>query len=663
MEKITALTNFFFRHSKKILWLAIIIYIIVIFGLLSFKYHSFGYNAIDLGIYNQVFFNSAQGQLFELSLHPHLYLGDHFELFIILLLPFYMILQSPLMLLFLQTAFIALSAWPLYLIARQKLGKPLSLLICLAFLLNPFILNANFFEFHILPFAIFLLLFAFYFYLRDKYIAYLIFIFLSLTIREDVAFVVIMLGILALIDRKKIHWIIVPIILGAGWFAAAYQLTGYFNESGGYKFISLYGWLGDTPGQVIKNFFLQPWLVIKQIFSLNNLFLLIGLTIPLAGLPWLKIKYLLPALLVLGQLILFRVSSTIVLQTHYSILIIPFLFIAAVFALHDLQNRKETSRSIKTFISKQKPLLITILIVAIIYSFFTFSPVLGSVKNLFQHDNQSIFVAEKNKTNQLIESSDAVLASYEFLPALSSREYFYSLHYTFLGKQQFSDKDFIIPENINKLVINFNDFIIYYLQSQNISVYQRQYSSGASRINELINQNNLCLEKIIDDIALYNQDCSSDIKLVREIENLDNDTKQYDTSPTSPIKLLGWIRVETDSENTIPISFYWQNNIQLDNDYQLNLIIKDELGKTVYQKMYPLGYGLYPTSQWPLNKIIETNYWFLIPQPYSLQNHHLYFQVVTIKGYMGLNSLRSAAPVITKKENAGDPFLVDYNTL
>src|SRR5450759_5640855 len=55
------------------------------------SYHSFGF---DLGLFNQVFWNTTQGRPFESTMSqalpiPHSLLGDHFSPVFRLLMPFY----------------------------------------------------------------------------------------------------------------------------------------------------------------------------------------------------------------------------------------------------------------------------------------------------------------------------------------------------------------------------------------------------------------------------------------------------------------------------------------------------------------------------------------------------------------------------------------------
>lgn len=70
-------------------------------------YHSFG---PDLGLFDQIFWNTTQGRFFESTMslavpQPHSYLGDHFSLIYLALLPVYALVPRPETLLVLQTLF------------------------------------------------------------------------------------------------------------------------------------------------------------------------------------------------------------------------------------------------------------------------------------------------------------------------------------------------------------------------------------------------------------------------------------------------------------------------------------------------------------------------------------------------------------------------------
>ncbi|MFA6099124.1 MAG: DUF2079 domain-containing protein [Patescibacteria group bacterium] len=666
MPFINELKTFFYKNNKKILWTTIGLYVLVIIIFLVQKYLSYGYNAIDLAIYNQVFYNSAHGHLFQFSIHPHSYLGDHFELFIILLLPFYYFFQSPLTLLFLQTLFLGLAAWPLYLLARTILNRHWSLILAAAFLINPFIWNMNFFEFHILPFAIFFLLFAFYHYKKNNFLQFCFIAGISLLIREDVSLVILMFGILALIEKRSLKWILTPLLAGGIWFITAFQLTGYFNNYGSYKFLALYNWLGETPAEIIKNLFLNPWLVLKNIFTFNNLFSVLGLLLPLAALPVFKLKYLLPAALIWIQLFLLQASPTIMLETHYAALIIPFLFISAIYGLHRVLQSKNRSLLKKLPYFPSKTIYLTIIIIAFLYSWVTFSPLITATRGFLfgQADNARQIIGDEQI--KLIDNNESVVSSYAYLAPLSGRTQLYSLHYAFEGKKQYSDQAYRIDQPIDKMIVDYHDFVIYYLQSQGHGVESLQYSTGAGRIAGLIEKNNLGLKKIIDNTAVYEKNYAPTEKLTEELDVAPEKMIKINQSEGENLILLGW--EYSNAENLsgyqiLPLSLYWQAANKIADDYKLKISVTDEKNKVVLEKFYPLGYGLLPTSQWPTDKIIQTNYWFALPEKMNLADHRVSLQTVRLEGYLDLDNLRSAETRITNQENIGEALALPHNNL
>src|SRR5207245_582982 len=120
------------------------------------KYHLFLYNGIDLAYFNQVFWNFLHGRFFTQSIHPHSSLGDHAELIIPLLVPFYALFPDPRTLLILQTIFLLLPAIPLYFLAKHRVSSSslIPFLITALYLLSPIVHNILLFEFHVLAFAL-----------------------------------------------------------------------------------------------------------------------------------------------------------------------------------------------------------------------------------------------------------------------------------------------------------------------------------------------------------------------------------------------------------------------------------------------------------------------------------------------------------------------------
>ena len=92
----------------------------------------------------------------------------------------------------------------------------------------------------------------------------------------------------------------------------------------------------------------------------------------------------------------------------------------------------------------------------------------------------------------------------------------------------------------------------------------------------------------------------------------------------------------------------------MDKNYQLKIDLINNFNEIVWQKIYPLAYGIYPTSEWKKDEIIQTNYWFLIPEKFSSSEYGLQISLIDIKeGYVKLDRLKTVVDVIQDYEQIG----------
>lgn len=662
--------------------LLISFYIILFISISVWKYYHFGYNAIDLAIFDQVFYNTSVGDLFSMTIHPHSYLGDHFGLIILLLAPIYMLFRNPITLLVLQTVVIGLSAWPLYLIAKKIANNKIGLLMVAVFLLNPFIQNMNLFEFHLLPLAIFTLLFTFYFYLNNRYALFLLFSLLSLLIREDISLIIIMFTFLSLIDKKDKKWIITPIVLGVGWLTTVFWIVPLFNSYDSYKFVFYYSWLGDSVGEIAKNFFLQPLLVLSHLFSLQNIFLILALFLPFLLLPFLKPKYLLLSILVFLQLLLGSFSGELVLKTHYSAPLLVSVFITTTYSLAYLFGAKNGDKSIwrskvKSYISKESVLFAIIFIAVTIYGATTFGPIVPATKAIsaYKHNYPEL---DRLKTHyvSLIPENSSVTTSYDLLPRLSSRNKLYSLHYAFLGKKQYSDDLYTLPPT-DYMLIDTKDFLTYQIQYPDNSFYQDAYSNGDNKIRSIIKEQQLGVASVSDDLIMLKKNIKDNVELYNTYSEKPtinyemNAGNTQDSEFAAPgIIFQGWNYLPIDhnqypiSDNpdtSMPISLYWKVVNETAENYQLRLYVNDG-DDVVYEKHYALGYGIFPSDEWKKESYVETNYWFHIPaEVLSTEIDSISFDLIKLKdghSYLGLDGLLTATMKNVEYESAGETIQI-----
>jgi uncharacterized membrane protein len=650
MEKIKK----FITNSRYLILIGIIIYIVIVFSSLIIKYNNFEYNGLDLAIFNQVFFNSSQGNLFQFTIHPHSYLGDHFTPFLLLILPLYALFQSPLTLLLLQTIIIALCTIPIYLLAKHNLNKTWALILPILWLINPLVINMNFFEFHLLPFATFFLLFTIYFYQKKNWPLFIIFSLLALTVREDVFLVIIMFGILALIEKRKIKWILSPILLSITWFVLAQAIITTHNPTNTYKFISYYNWLGGNSFlEIVLNYLTHPLEIVRHLLIFPNIVMFISLLIPFIFLPLLKPKYLLLSSLVYLQYALTESGGgDLIIRTHYLALFIPGIIASLILAIKFIHiSDKNKSTIIK--IIKDNHLVLIIIILSHIYLLFTLSPLnlrIWEEKNEFRNLEREI----KQELLEQIPKDKATASSYDFLPQLSSRPKLYSLNYAWSGYKELSDSPYQVPSDLEYVYINFEDLIKYELQYiQNDP--QERYKNSYLNWQKLFTEYNLSPLKIIDTYGVWQYDLNSknNNALYEIIDNLDLEiNNEENILINDEIKFLGWNLNEINEINKLdktkvqllPMSLYFEKVDQktiLDN-YQLQLSMGD------HSKIYPLTYGFYPSSKWQNDEVIKINYWFIIPPGYLKKE--LTINLIKLQGSLSLDKNLSIIKNYKKKD-------------
>lgn len=659
---------------KKLLVIAIILYIVFSTWICFWKYFNFGYNGLDLAIYNQVFYNSAHGQLFQSTIHPHSYLGDHFELFIIFLLPFYYLYQNPLTLLFLQTVFLALVAWPLFLIAKKLINEKTALFVSLLWLFNPFVQNINLFEFHLLPFALFFLFFTFYFYQEKKFFLFIVFLIISLLVREDVALLTLMFGFLALIEKRSLKWILWPIILSGSWFIFTLKIITSLAPNSQFKFLYYYSWLGNNFSEIIKNTLLHPWLVIKHFANWQVLFFFLLVFLPFSCLNVFQPKYLLIGGLVLLQLLMAGANeAALIPKIHYVTLLLPSLFLALIFEIKKISAGHKLNK-IELFLAKEKSALFLILTLVILYAFIVLGPITGLFKNNFKKEE----VINKKSFFKEISRNDSLLTSFDYLTRLSSRSQLYSLYYSYIGKLEFSDINYKIPDNIDKLLIDTNDFLFFDLTFPQMKIWQDYYPEAAKNFQEFLQKNNYQVTRVTDSIVLWQKPVLSEAEGLVPSEdeglvpsedegNIASPLTLFELNPNTELisykknvhfgngllKLYGWDKT-LEKNNYLHLSLYFQALNKIKENFNLRLMVIDENNKKIYQKDYPVTYGLYPPRDWQINEIIKINYYFILPENLNLQNKKITFQLINQRGNLTLNQLRQVITNILKEKILGE---------
>lgn len=363
--------------------LFLLAWVVVMSGAAWLKLNALGMG-FDLGMYEQVIWNTAYGRPFATSAFRYTqnHIGADLIVLEAILAPLYALIPNTMTLLVAQVMAIAAGAVPLYWLTRDRLQSNWAALgFGIAYLLYTPLLYLTLNEFQPRAFAMVLILFALYFLDKNRFIPYFAFLFISLLTRSDVALIVFMLGVLAFVWRKPWKFTVAPLVLGAVWFALAVFVIvpSFKTDSGGFIYFETYGWLGKTPGEVINTLLTQPAQVLQTVFSPQKIQFLVQVFGPTLPFSLLRPDVLLLAAptLALNLLSQYNVQSNITRQ--YAAMLYPIMYASAVLGIAWLAQRKWFTRT-KTRAYFVHGAVVWILVLTIAESFFVGNPVISQYR-------------------------------------------------------------------------------------------------------------------------------------------------------------------------------------------------------------------------------------------------------------------------------------------
>jgi uncharacterized membrane protein len=340
-------------------WALILAYTVFFTVLTVQKHNAFHTTAFDLGNVDQAVWNTRHGRILAMTNIEGLTnrLGTHVEPILLPISLLYFVWSDPRALLLLQTVVIALGAWPVYLLTQRALRHPqpaeqttesgaqatsrvsrfalraLPLVFALAYLLFPALQSANVFDFHAVALAPTLFLFAFYFLETERRGPYALFCLLTMSCKEEMALLVAMLGIYALVVRRRWAVGLATIALAALWFVLAVGVIMPFFDPGGVApLANRYAYLGDTPLQMALTVLTRPGVVLQRLFTVEHLNYLLSLLVPVAFL-----SFLAPQVLLMGvPTLLVNLLSTDGFMHqlegfHYAAPLVPIIVVSAAY--------------------------------------------------------------------------------------------------------------------------------------------------------------------------------------------------------------------------------------------------------------------------------------------------------------------------------------------
>ena len=327
----------------------ILLYLAIFGGLSAARHLSFRSHALDLGTMAQAAWNTAHGRWLEYTPMPeeattaappisNRLTSGKAEFIFLLIAPLYRLWPDPLLLLFIQTALLGLSAWPLFL-AFEKVtdsGRTAALL-ALAYLAYLPLHYVNMADFHPSALAPFFLAWMLYASVTDRWRLYALALVLALACRVDVAFA---LAGLALAFMAYEQWRVglFTLLAAVAWFLVDfYVIVPWATARYGPDPLALvnqrFGQYGETPLEIARTLAQQPRTLLGLFLDREKVQTLFDLFMPVGGVALLAPVWLVAIVPLLLVNLLADSAWQGTVQAHYFAPILPFIFFAAAIAI------------------------------------------------------------------------------------------------------------------------------------------------------------------------------------------------------------------------------------------------------------------------------------------------------------------------------------------
>jgi len=585
---------------SSIVWGLICLFIVVVSIVNYRRYYCFDYMDMDLAAYSQIMWNLAHGSFYSSLLGVN-FLGHHAHFILLFLVPAYFFFQSPLLLLFLQSALLSFSAYPIFLIARDEISEQAGLWMVIIYLLYPAMGYTLFYEFHVPVFATVFLSFMLYFFIKGRFSLFSLFVFLSLCCQENISLLIMPMGVFALFKKRSAKWVIMPMAAGALWFFIVVgKLMPYFNKNT-VEFVGIYSQFGNSLPEIFSHLITRPLQTAKFIFMPQKIKYLMQLFGPLSFLSVFDSHILVAGLIFLQHLLSSR-SAECMIEYHYDAEMIPFIFVSGIYGLKKLLNIEVLKKHVR------KEIIGVFLITISLTCAVSFGPFVDIVFNS-RRTRADVWDKQKARLISMIPDTASVVATFEFLPMLSQRKKLYSFHHVAHGFYTLSRKPYRLPAGVEYALLDFDDPI-------GVNAF---FKRGRSEINisDFFRYNKWGIVDILNNFALLKNNYPGDLRFFDVVDKMPAVYKKLNIVFLGELLFMGYNIGEArdiPGGKKIPVAFYFNTLKKINRDYRMVLEIYKKPNILKFKTVRPLCYRIFPTYLWQEGKVIRDNYFLFIPE-------------------------------------------------
>jgi uncharacterized membrane protein len=303
------------RRAWRAVWAAVAVYTLVFTAMNWGLWANLQIPHGDSAMYEEHLWNVTHGKGFRSYLDQGLFLGEHIQVIHLFLLPLYVLWPSQLLMELCDSLIIALTAVPVYLIARRHTGSPraaayLAIATLLYFPLQYLDISIDFKTLRPSAFGVPLLLAAIDQMERRRWGGMTLFLALTLSVEEVFAIPVALVGLwLALSGsgadlrrtlpasaadagsignvgrRNRLIGATICVLAGLYLLVAVKVAIPWFREGATVHYARYFTKFGETPGEILRNMLTQPGLVWGELINTSTCLYAMCLLAPLGFLP------------------------------------------------------------------------------------------------------------------------------------------------------------------------------------------------------------------------------------------------------------------------------------------------------------------------------------------------------------------------------------------
>jgi len=589
------------------LWGMILIYVAVYSVACVVKWRNFLYDDIDLAIFAQAESGLLRGSLVS-SIRGGAWLGDHASLNLFLIAPIYAVFHYPLALPIVQTVVLALGAIAVVRLARREgLTGGVALVLAAVYLLNPAVGHTNLFEFHPEVLSTTALLFAFVELRADRLGRCALWTTLALLGKEDVALVVAAMGLYAftIVRPSRVRFSTALLGLAAGFLALNFAVLKPLFAHGGGDYALMYREWGASLTEIARNVVTHPLKALGALWgtpgdafdTLLKRGYYLELLLPLAFLPILSpLALLIPLPIVAEHFLSWRYPQHAILN-QYTALVTPFVIAAAVLGVARFAGRGRTPA-----------MLASLALIGAVFGQMVLGPFRPSPRYWGERVVPSAadvaLSAERERMLARVPDHGGILAGSDVLVRFAARDSVHALNHLLSGTYTFSLRPFAVPEGVTAVLANVGRRGDWTLVNDGTS----------ARWRELMRRNGLVPAAVAGDVLLMLRAPADTVALVSFEDTAPESAASvsFDAGITFRGARLGSASVAPGA--LLDVDTWWQRSGLSGASVMTQLVIVNDAGETVDDRVRFLGYTIDPPGGWPEGAIARERYRLVLPE-------------------------------------------------